>query len=269
MSPLPPGPPRSPRCPPHDRSRIFFRGRPAATVDSLSRAEIFVRGDDDAVWHTWDTSAGWHAWEALGGQIHDPPVVVRYPWGERVFVRNANGNVRELRACVSIVHEQGEYEPPSGFAEPTSGAARPAAVPASPGAASPGGSGSPPLVTAPAPGAELARAVLEGTLSLAELRHRYILQMFALAGSYVEAGRRLQIDWRTVRAAVELEAAARLAVDRAAVDRAAADLAAGTAEAMGEAMAQATAMAMATAEAMVEAMAEAMATATAIDPAFC
>jgi hypothetical protein len=51
----------------------------------------------------------------------------------------------------------------------------------------------------PALGAEVARAVLEGTMSMGELRHRYILHVHVLAGSYVEAGRRVQIDWRTVR----------------------------------------------------------------------
>src|SRR5262249_22995921 len=89
-------------------------------------------------------------------------------------------------------HEQREYEPPSGFAEPSSAAARPKA-PAAP--------------DAPVPGAELVRAVLEGKMSVAELRHRYILHVYALVGSYVEAAKRLQIDWRTVRSAVELEAA--------------------------------------------------------------
>jgi DNA-binding NtrC family response regulator len=117
------------------------------------------------------------------------------------------GNVRELKACVSCVHEQREYEPPSGFAEPTSAAARPPAAPV------PVPVPAPPAL--PGPGAELARAMLEGTMSVAELRHRYILYVYALAGSYVEAARRLQVDWRTVRAAVELEAArGRAAVGR-------------------------------------------------------
>jgi hypothetical protein len=50
--------------------------------------------------------------------------------------------------------------------------------------------------------------VQEGTISVAELRHRYIVHGHALAGSYTEAARRLQIDWRTVRSAVKAEKAA-------------------------------------------------------------
>jgi transcriptional regulator with AAA-type ATPase domain len=125
------------------------------------------------------------------------------------------GNVRELKACVVSIHEQGEYEPPSGFAEPTSAAARLAPAPAPAAAAA---TAAAPAATAPAAaglGAELARAVLEGTMSMEELRHRYILHVYALAGSYVEAARRLQIDWRTVRSAVELEAARRRAAGAA------------------------------------------------------
>ena len=56
-------------------------------------------------------------------------------------------------------------------------------------------------------GAELACEVLHGTIDLEELRRRYILHIYAVAGSYTEAGRRLGIDWRTVRTVVAKEAA--------------------------------------------------------------
>jgi DNA-binding NtrC family response regulator len=133
-----------------------------------------------------------------------------YPW---------SGNVRELRGCVSNVHEQREYEPPSGYAPPPSLPLRaPSVAPAAPVASVPPVASVapvPPAASVPpvasvrsARSAELARAVTEGTMSLAELRDRYIVHVFGLMGrSYKETAKRLEIDWRTVRAAVEAEKA--------------------------------------------------------------
>lgn len=119
----------------------------------------------------------------------------RYPWA---------GNVRELKGCVSNMHEQREYEPPSGYEPPPSGEVGVAA-----GAGVVSGMGGPVAAVgtagAGAPGAELARGVLEGAISAAELRHQYVVHMYGLTGSYTEAARRLQIDWRTVRSVVEAE----------------------------------------------------------------
>jgi DNA-binding NtrC family response regulator len=115
----------------------------------------------------------------------------RYPW---------TGNVRELRACVTNMHEQREYEPPSGYAPPVSLPGRmPSVAPPAPPVA-------PVPPAPPSPAAELARAVVEGTMSVAEMRDRYIVHVFERMGrSYKEAARVLEIDWRTVRAAVEVE----------------------------------------------------------------
>jgi hypothetical protein len=40
------------------------------------RLELFARGDDNAVWHIWQTApnSGWSAWATLGGVIHGRPV---------------------------------------------------------------------------------------------------------------------------------------------------------------------------------------------------
>jgi len=41
------------------------------------RLEVFVRGDDNAVWHIWQTAPnnGWSGWASLGGNIPAVPVV--------------------------------------------------------------------------------------------------------------------------------------------------------------------------------------------------
>jgi acylphosphatase len=41
------------------------------------RVEVFVRGDDNAVWHIWQTAPnnGWSGWASLGGNIPAVPVV--------------------------------------------------------------------------------------------------------------------------------------------------------------------------------------------------
>jgi Common central domain of tyrosinase len=41
------------------------------------RLEVFIRGDDNAVWHIWQTApnSGWSGWATLGGVIHGRPVV--------------------------------------------------------------------------------------------------------------------------------------------------------------------------------------------------
>lgn len=117
------------------------------------------------------------------------------------------GNVRELRGCVSNVYEQREYEPPSGYEPPSAGA--PAGAPST--KLAPSSRPAALVAKAPESGADLARAVLEGTISMADLKQRYIAHTHAQTGSYTETAKRLGIDWRTVRSAVEVERAARRA----------------------------------------------------------
>lgn len=55
------------------------------------------------------------------------------------------------------------------------------------------------MIPATSPVKELARAVEMGSLSADELQQRYFHHVYLRAGSYQEAGRRLGVNWRTVR----------------------------------------------------------------------
>ena len=83
------------------------------------------------------------------------------------------GNVRELEQCVRNVLIRGHY--------------------------------SPPLAPRAAAGDDLAARVRAGELGAEELLRRYCTQVYAQSGSYEEAGRRLGLDRRTVRAKVDPE----------------------------------------------------------------
>jgi hypothetical protein len=43
--------------------------------------EVFARGTDDRLWHTWQTSDGWSEWDSLGGSIRFGPSVVNHTGG--------------------------------------------------------------------------------------------------------------------------------------------------------------------------------------------
>jgi len=88
------------------------------------------------------------------------------------------GNVRELEQCVRNVLIRGRYEPPPRAA---SSAAE-----------------------------ELAASIQSGSLDAEELLRRYCTQVYAACGSYEEAGRRLGLDRRTVKARIDPEWLARL-----------------------------------------------------------
>ena len=88
------------------------------------------------------------------------------------------GNVRELEQCVRNVLIRGEYRPPELFADPDRD--------------------------------DLAERVRSGTLGAEELLRRYCTQVYAEAGSYEEAARRLGLDRRTVKAKVDRELLERL-----------------------------------------------------------
>jgi transcriptional regulator with AAA-type ATPase domain len=94
------------------------------------------------------------------------------------------GNVRELEQCVRNVMIRGEYHP----------------------------------LTAPRPdlqrgGADLTRAIQAGELSADDLLRHYCTLVYARAGSYEEAARRLGLDRRTVKARVDAELLERLRAD--------------------------------------------------------
>jgi hypothetical protein len=81
------------------------------------------------------------------------------------------GNVRELEQCVRNVLVRGKYAPPQGPALSEK--------------------------------ERLAQEVSMGSLTVDELMQRYCTLVYAQAGSYEEAARRLQVDRRTVKARVD------------------------------------------------------------------
>ena len=89
-----------------------------------------------------------------------------YPWP---------GNVRELEQCVRNVMIRGSYRPRSATAlHPKAG-----------------------------PDQRLQAALASGALTADELLIHYVTRVYALTGSYQEAGRRLELDRRTVKAKVD------------------------------------------------------------------
>lgn len=83
------------------------------------------------------------------------------------------GNVRELDQCARNILVRGEYHPPS--------------------------------VRATSARDRFAAEMLEGELAAEELLQRYCTLVYAQAGSYEEAGRRLGLDRRTVKAKIDRE----------------------------------------------------------------
>jgi len=55
----------------------LFPAAPSVAAWSDSREDIFVRGNDNALWHLyWQGSVGWSNWESLGGYLVSNPLVV-------------------------------------------------------------------------------------------------------------------------------------------------------------------------------------------------
>ncbi len=92
------------------------------------------------------------------------------------------GNVRELEQCVRNILIRREYRPGC---------------------------------TRQAPGGDLASAIREGALSADELLNRYCTIVYWRTGSYLEAGRRLDMDRRTVKSRIDAEYLSRLQEDGA------------------------------------------------------
>ena len=62
------------------------------TVMSGNRIDVFVRGDDGAVWHKWFDLAtfSWSPWESLGGQCVGAPTAAWFAGTLHVFVRGTD-----------------------------------------------------------------------------------------------------------------------------------------------------------------------------------
>jgi hypothetical protein len=66
------------------------RGAPAIASWGTGRADVFVRGSDDALWHKW-YDGNWSGWEYLGGVLHSAPAAVSWSNGRLdVVVRGSD-----------------------------------------------------------------------------------------------------------------------------------------------------------------------------------
>ena len=72
-------------------------GGPDASASSASKADVFVRGTDNQLWHKSWNGTGWGSWEPLGGVLtSDPGVVALGPSNISVFVRGSDNQLWEL-----------------------------------------------------------------------------------------------------------------------------------------------------------------------------
>jgi len=95
-----------------------------------------------------------------------------YPW---------TGNMRELEQCVRSVVVAGEHD-----ARRTSNATA-------------GGAGSAAIGPTSAAAGDLGARMGDATITVDELRDRYVEMTYARLGSFHETGQRLGVDWRTVK----------------------------------------------------------------------
>jgi hypothetical protein len=72
-----------------------FTGRVAAITDRDGVDEAFVRGTDNALWHTARTGPGgsWSEWESFGGVLANDPVVVDSGFGLQVYVLGSDNSL--------------------------------------------------------------------------------------------------------------------------------------------------------------------------------
>jgi hypothetical protein len=69
---------------------------PAATLNAPGGLVAFARGNDGAIWHTWQSAmnGNWSAWESLGGSFTDAPGAALYADGRlNVFGRGTDGAI--------------------------------------------------------------------------------------------------------------------------------------------------------------------------------
>lgn len=66
---------------------------PAVVQNSDGRLEVFARGNDNAIYHKWETcvGCGWSVWASLGGSfVNDPAVGINYNGRLEVFARGSD-----------------------------------------------------------------------------------------------------------------------------------------------------------------------------------
>ena len=64
---------------------------PAVSSWDSSRADAFVRGQDNGIWHAWSYGTQWTGWYSIGGQMTSAPAAVS--WGPNridIFARGAD-----------------------------------------------------------------------------------------------------------------------------------------------------------------------------------
>jgi len=83
-------------------------GTPSAIARFYGQLNVFVRGDDDQLWHrSYKMGSGWAAWQPLGGQLTSSPGAVTWLADKQivVFARDPSG------AITSRVYANGSWRP--------------------------------------------------------------------------------------------------------------------------------------------------------------
>jgi hypothetical protein len=104
-------------------------GTPASITWGLGRLDMFVRGADNSLWHTWYTNR-WSGWASLGappGGAASEPAAVAWSAGRiDVFVAGADGQLwhksyasptvysLRLNTGVAVSHASGRSVAPNG-----------------------------------------------------------------------------------------------------------------------------------------------------------
>ena len=76
-------------------SAVFtFKDSPAVSSWGENRLDVFVRGDDDALWHKWWDGSHWSSWDNLGGILTSSPAAVSMMYNRiDVFVRGTDNGL--------------------------------------------------------------------------------------------------------------------------------------------------------------------------------
>jgi glycosyl hydrolase family 18 (putative chitinase) len=69
-------------------------GNPVVVSSGANRLDVFIRGQEGALWHQSWNGTGWSGWEDLGGALGaDPDVVATSPTELDVFIRGQEGGL--------------------------------------------------------------------------------------------------------------------------------------------------------------------------------